>query len=562
MKNKIFSMIFIIITLCIYSAVSAYDSLWDKDQSTSPEKDGAISIRNGLQQGSEGEKENQVFSTIRDGLSNAFQNYPGNTRTESSIKIDSVDIFSNDNENITEFIRFLTGLEFKYISQTGDAPMQSAEVYKDNKALFTYSGQLTYPYYVQSNFLGPNTYMIYDEDRFEEKLAASVYEILDQMTEENSDLPDIESVYTMISAMRESSKTGKSADVSPDISLDSEIDWSAFEIPLLQLMIKFQESAPSSEFTYLYTDFPSWKRVFSWPGPASLPVPPAFTSSVTGTFTNEDILAFINALSQFLSDNPEFAMIMNQQINAGLIRSNPELAEREDVDYLAELIAGLKEAAGTDLGSRYVVVTIDQDSNGKVMRLTMETGDSSDPQSSDKVFVFQNIKNAEGELTEISVDTVEKSLRKPLFRALLITKASDKEAGTNTLNFRYDDDLKTRLEYKHTSDYYAAETMTKVSDTVFQYDWNGEKGTGKLFISNIPNDFGTDDTASQLEYEHTSQGKPLFAMNVSMDSKTGEAEAGISGSEAVQASHLTEEDYDMIASQIFMQIMMMTMNLM
>ncbi len=524
-------MIFTIFTLCIYSAVSAYDSLWDKDQSTSPEKDGTISIRNGLQQGSEGEKENQVFSTIGDGLSNAFQNVPENTRTESSIKVNSVDIFSNDNENITEFIRFLTGLEFKYISQTGDVPMQSAEVYKDNKALFTYSGQLTYPYYVQSNFLGPNTYMIYDEDRFEEKLAASVYEILDQMTEENSDLPDIESVYTMISAMRESSKTGKSADVSPDISLDSEIDWSAFEIPLLLLMIKFQESAPSSEFTYLYTDFPSWKRVFSWPGPASLPVSPAFTSSVTGTFTNEDILAFINALSQFLSDNPEFAMIMNQQINAGLIRSNPELAEREDVDYLAELIAGLKEAAGTDPGSRYVVVTIDQDSNGKVMRLTMETGDSSDPQSSDKVFVFQNIKNAEGELTEISVDTVEKSLRKPLFRALLITKAS-------------------------------AETMTKVSDTVFQYDWNGEKGTGKLFISNIPNDFGTDDTASQLEYEHTSQGKPLFAMNVSMDRKTGEAEAGISGSEAVQASQLTEEDYDMIAYQIFMQIMMMTMNLM
>ena len=57
------------------------------------------------------------------------------TRTDTSISVDSVQFFGNTNENPTPIVNTLTGLTLFFSSQTGVTPIQAFELSKDNTVI-------------------------------------------------------------------------------------------------------------------------------------------------------------------------------------------------------------------------------------------------------------------------------------------------------------------------------------------------------------------------------------------------------------------------------------------
>ena len=332
MKNRNILFLLIFTFLFVIPNAYAYQSLWDKTNESTATENEIISIKKGLTNGADSQSDRSDIEIVQKTQPISLLNNMPDTRTDTTISVDSVQYFGNTNENPTPIVNTLTGLTLLFSSQTGDTPIQAFELSKDNTVILSYIGQITEPYLVNSNLLGKDTYLIHRNDQFEEKIASSIYTILEQMTDNSANLPDLESVNTMIQAFRESSNTGAFISTGTDISQTQELDLSAFEIPMLSAIMKLHETSPSSEISYLFTDFPSFKREYTWAERSSLPSYGKIAASISGTFTAEDILLFVNAFPQFFADNPEFAALMNEQIRAGLIRSNPELAARENTD--------------------------------------------------------------------------------------------------------------------------------------------------------------------------------------------------------------------------------------
>ena len=55
--------------------------------------------------------------------------------------------------------------------------------------------------------------------------------------------------------------------------------------------------------------------------------------------------------------------------------------------------------------------------------------------------------------------------------------------------------------------------------------------------------------------------KPVFEIVLSSESNTTEPLSGFTEKDAISAANMTESDYDQIAGNIFMQIMMLAMSM-
>lgn len=561
MKNRNILFLLIFTFLFVIPNAYAYQSLWDKTNESTATENEIISIKKGLTNGSDSQSDRSDIEIVQKTQPISLLNNMPDTRTDTTISVDSVQYFGNTNENPTPIVNTLTGLTLLFSSQTGDTPIQAVELSKDNTVILSYIGQITEPYLVNSNLLGKDTYLIHRNDQFEEKIASSIYTILEQMTDNSANLPDLESVNTMIQAFRESSNTGAFISTGTDISQTQELDLSAFEIPMLSAIMKLHETSPSSEISYLFTDFPSFKREYTWPEISSLPSYGKIAASISGTFTAEDILLFVNAFPQFFADNPEFAALMNEQIRAGLIRSNPELAARENTDYLAEIIYGLQETVQTEMQNKQYPITIDQDENGNLLRFTIESVVNDDPQSESLIFTYQKTNNEISSVFELSLDSVNRNGSQPICRTLGI-KDEGIEPQLKSINFRFDDDEDLQFEFIYSADHSETSEIKKVSDITLEFDWKGQKGNAEIKTNLIPNQFGSEDSSSQISYTHITNDKPVFSIDISSETKTNEPIYIFEAVNAIPASQLNQEDYDQIASQIFLQIMMLVMNMM
>ena len=364
----------------------------------------------------------------------------------------------------------------------------------------------------------------------------------------------------MIQSIRESGANTSLTIGTP--SFNEEPDTSAFVPVLMDLLSRFKEAEPEKQNSYLYTDFPQWSRKYTWPEITTLPSFPIPSSAVEAEYTVQDLETLFDALDRFLEDNPDFAAFLNQQLQAGLAKSNPELAREEGVNYLDEMIKEIKPSLMDNLNSTVINVKMDLDENGAPALTTVKiTGnnDSSAP-ASEIIITWHSTKDDVLTVTETAVNVNDQNVIQPVFRLLSIVSSDSEGNGTDTLNFIFDIQNDNHLEYAQSTEHYTASTMTRVSDSDIQFTWNKESGSGKIFTSQIPNLFGEFDSTTQISYDHVSNGSPLFSITATSESSSSTPLPAVSPSDAVAVSQMDESDYEQIASSIFMQLLMLTMN--
>lgn len=555
--KKLYIVLFMaLFILCAVSNTFAFQSVWDRIADGQEEGKSVLDVLT-----------NEDFlSTSEDtiNLNIPILNDNGEYRTENKLTVDSLQIFGEIDENAQSLLQFINGLELTESSQTGDAPMQSFSIDLAGKELLSYNGQLTTPYYISSNFLGDQTYMIYPEDQFEEKLTASLYKLLESISDPgSSDLPDIESVYAMIRAFRDSSNSSVITS-NPMGTFDKNLNANAFASVLLEFITRFKETEPETRNEYMYTDIPRWSRKYVWPEITGLPAFQLPVSALSAVFTGQDIEKLFDCLPQFFADNPEFTAMLNKQIQAGLIKSNPELAETEGFDYVNELLPEIKQSFITDFQNAVITVNIENDEQGMPVLTTVEISreNTAAGQHTSMIISWHSTMDISGSVTEVSIDGTEQNQRIPFFRLLSVDKPEGEDSGTKTINFGiYDNaDKRMEIEYAQSTDYYLASTMTRVSDSDFQLSVNDDNGSGTVFKTEIPNEFGAYNTTTQVTYDHISMGNPMFSVGLTSERNMVEPELVISESEAVPASQMSEQDYDTLASTIFVQLLTIIMS--
>ena len=543
--------------LCAVSNTFAFQSVWDRIEAGQEEGKSVLEVLT-----------NEDFLSTSEetiNLNIPILNNNGEYRTENKLTVDSLQIFGEIDENTQSLLQFINGLELTESSQTGDVPMQSFSINLAEKELLSYNGQLTTPYYISSNFLGDQTYMIYPEDQFEEKLTASLYKLLESISDTgSSDLPDIESVYAMIRAFRDSSNSSIITSNSME-TFGKNLNANAFAPVLMEFLTRFKETEPETRNEYMYTDIPRWSRKYVWPEMTELPAFQLPVSALSAVFMGQDIEKLLDCLPQFFADNPEFTAMLNQQIRSGLIKSNPELAEAEGFDYVNELLPEIKQSIMTDFQNAVISVRFDNDKQGNTVLTSVEISrdDNTAAQHASMIISWHSTKEISGSVTEVAIDGTDQNQRVPLFRLLSVDTPDGEDSGTKTINFGLYDiaDNEMEFEYVQSTDYYLASTMARVSDSDFQFSVNDENGSGTVFKTDIPNEFGAYDTTTQVTYDHISKGNQMFSVGLTSERNMVEPKLVVSESEAIPASQMSEQDYDTLASTIFVQLLTIMMSL-
>ena len=451
-----------------------------------------------------------------------------------------------------------SGLRLDYTTQTGSIPMTSFGLSLSDYPVFSYTLQRTNPYFISSNFLGDNTYMINENDKFEEKLVDAVYRMVEK-SNTGAEMPDINEVYAIIQSIRDGSMNVSPVAMQQSFEFTQEIDPSAFESVMMNLMMRFTEAAPEAENNYFFTDIPQDRILFSWPEVGTLPECQKGTTAISGTITQQNILDILNALTQFLADNPEFADAVNQMVLTAMAQTNPEMAQMEGVNILNEILPGLKESVATNLNDFTLTFKMDQDMYGAPVLFIVEVVSGSGAETTDTIIRFHMANDLNGSAFEAAVDRIQGAQMLPFIRALVSTSA-DKEEGSNVnINFLIDDGEKTAFEYSQLTETSSIADAAEISNTEINFDLNGERGYGMVFTTGTPNIFGGKDQTTQITYTHISQGTPLITASISGESITTEALPGFTAADAVAVSQMNESDYDTLVTNFFMSIMMLAM---
>ena len=562
MKKRNIFLVIMLSILCTFSYSFAYQSFWDQF-GDKPEENNFISIKDGL-----------VSTNKKNTISDAplqkepdisiinLQNNIDGVRNEGVLRIDSLKVFGNGDENTNSLIQALNGLEFDFSVQTGSIPMNSFSMRLAETPLFTYTGQLTSPYFVNSNFLGTQTYMITQEDQFEEKVVDSLYKMIEKMSGPNSNLPDKQSVYDVIRAFRENGISNSlSASMSMNISFEQNLDASAFEPIMMTLMTKITETDPTANIKYFYTDIPKADLKYDWPQESSLPEIPVPVSAISVTLNADDLSLMLDAVKQFCKDNPEFTDLLNQQIKAGLERSNPQLASQEGTDYVNEMIDGIKNSVQTDLKDTLITVKVDQDEFGSPVLITFGTQKPEGIVNSGVTIFFHNMTDADHSAIEVSIDSFTGGVINSQTRFLLVNSSDNANSQDLTVNIFHKDNKSTHLEYAQKTNKSIQNSSSHLSESDIQYYLNDNSGEGKIISTGTTNNFGGENTSAQITLTHSAMSKPVFEIVLSSESNTTEPLSGFTEKDAISAANMTESDYDQIAGNIFMQIMMLAMSM-
>ena len=560
MKKTFTLLLSLICIFSLLSAAAAYDSPFEKQNNTAPDTQTSFnSIKDGLIVSGKSPSPDSKSVYPSDSITADFNKpQPDEFRREGSLVIDSIEpLIDADAQMLSAFSAF-SGLRFDYAAQNGSVPMTSFNLSLSDYPIFSYALQKTNPYFVNSNFLGENTYMIYEDDKFEEKLVDAVYRMVEK-SGTKSEMPDINEVYAIIQSIRDGSMNVSSFSMQQSFEFTQEIDPSAFESVLMSLMMRFTEAAPEAENNYFFTDIPQSRKIFSWPEAGTLPAFQKGSSAISGTFSQQDLLNILNALTRFFADNPELSNALNQAILTSLAQSNPEMAQTEDADILAELLSGLKESVTADLKDFTLIFKMDQDMYGAPVLFSVELINRTDSETTDTIIRFHMTNDLNGSAFEAAVDRVQDQQTLPVIRALFAAPVSENGTSNVKINFRMDDWKESAVEYAQTTESHTTSDMTVISNSDISFDINGERGSAAVFTTGFPNDFGGKDETTQITYTHISQGTPLITASLTGESKTTAALPGFTASDAAAVSQMSESDYDSLVSNFFMNILMLTM---
>ncbi len=484
-------------------------------------------------------------------------------RNVYSFTLNSLELYGEDDPDTQAALDMLSGAKIEYASQPGDSPQYYFEISLPDTQILTYSLQSGTPYYASSNFLGDQTYMIYKEDEFEEKLVTAFYALLEKVSDDTSNLPDLDELLAAIKAIKDgniSVNMSSSMAGFQDLSLPQEIDSSAFTELMGDLMTRFDQAEPASEIYYRYPELDPESFSFEWPAAENLPEIQEAASAMTGTFYGEDLIKFIDCLQQFLIDNPELADTLNQVVVQSLNQSNPEMGIPEGTDVLTELIGSLKESV-QGLESYYFIIKMDNNEQGSPVMITAEIGQPSEEGSQGIQLTIIPASDYPVSAVDAALDMFAGEQSMPLFRSIFV---SDNENESSGLNFLLAPSYGTKLEYVHhtntTENVFGSQNTDTVIDYVYQSSPDTDHaGHASILQTAEANMFDGDNASTQISYTHQTDGDPVFSVTLTTEDRTEEALPILTPVDAVHASDMTDDDYDDLAGTIFMQLMQIMM---
>ena len=476
-------------------------------------------------------------------------------REEWKISVDNIRLFQPESEDTASIEQLLKGLTFISASQKEPVPELSLELSMGGTQVLTYELQSTTPYYVRTNFFGDDTYMIYPEDKFEEKIAEALYGILNELSDTPPDnLPPLEEIYASIQTIRDANDGNMAISEFSSIQLTETVDPSAFLPVIESITTRFVPADPLPEDHYLFTDIQDLELAYDWPESQSLPMLPTYANAVTAVFTSEDLLQLVNCLPAFFEANPELAEIISTSIEQQMLKNDPELTIPEGTDLLAQLVDTLRETVQTDLAELVLNLRVDTTQTGSVGLITLEIiNDKSS--SNPTVISYHTTDNEQNKVHEFAVDIISDGNVIPLLRTAAVSEQS--ETGANSFNLFFTDYGQNKFEAALQADTHINSLNTRFTDTRLRFNLNSEEGDLVITETGKGNRFDKEDTLAEITYEHTSQGRPAFNLSLTAAKTISDPLPALTPSDAVSVSEMTQEDYSSLVSNIFMNIMML-----
>ena len=478
----------------------------------------------------------------------------GELRT-STITLDSITLYGDVDESTQAVLDMLSGTKISFASQDSEPARSLFELTMQDSPLFSFALQSGTPHYVSSNFLGDETYMIYPEDEFAEKLVTAFYNMMEKVSDDTSGLPDLDEVLATIKSIREGAMGIAPAQLTENFNFTQEINPTALMAPVMDVMTRFVSAEPTENIAYRYTDFDPEEFEFEWPAEVMLPEITQASSATTGMFFGDDIIALLDCLPQFLADNPELADALNQVTIETMAKTDPTMEIPEGTDVLGELINSLRESSQS-LEDIYLNLKIDNDAYGSPVLITAEIGKPQDDVNSGLILTIMPVTGYPQTAIEIAGDVFQNDMTVPLFRML-----SNSEDGQSSLNFRYADPNNTTMEFAlYRNEQENGDSL--VTNTTIYFDASGMFGTIEAVKTSVPNSYGSMDVFTQVTYDQSMMGEPMFSAAFTVEAVSDDPLPVLTPADAVHASDMTEADYDDLAGTIFLQIMMITMNFM
>ena len=421
---------------------------------------------------------------------------------EVTLTLDSIRIYGLEDPYIRKILDKLEGMRFRSVTQSGNS-RSGFSFSMQNKDILTYELQNGTPYYVKSNFLGENTYMILPEDRFEENLVSAFYDLVEQVSDDTSQLPPKEEVITMIGTFRDTISGGTAGLPPVSLELTQQVDPTALMGVVMNVMTRFRSAEPTQGIGYRFADFDAATLEYEWPEAASLPAVSEADSATAGTFTGKDLLDLLDALPVFLSDNPELSEALNGAIIQVIQRAQPGTEIPAGTDVLSELIQSMKESVQKSPDT-YVTLKIDNDRYGAPALITAEIGKPDGDANSGAIITIMPVSGSQESVLDFAIDAFHGDERLPIFR-LLSVSSPDKSFS---LNARFaDPDSSDGVEFALVS---RTDSITEAEHTTFSFTAAGQRGDMTIDQTPLPNAFGGKDTTSLIVYEHTASGQQVF----------------------------------------------------
>ena len=589
--KKIYFMLALVLSIClIFASVSAFDSPWDHfsgpksnpapaegspadvpEEITDPAAQTVPDTGEGFQ--TPAEEPEPVRETIAQGLKKQetpeqlpaitespidFPDFPGfdsQSMKEGTFTIDSIRVAGMDDESSRKVLDMLESPNISFYQQTGETPRSGFRLSMNNNDILTYSLQKTDPYYISSNFLGSETYMITDQDLFEEKLVTSFYALLEKMSDQSSSMPPLEEILGYISAIR-----NKELGIVPgasSVSVQMNADYSVLMPWLFSFMGRFVSAEPDQDIDYLYTDLDLSSMEYNWPARENMPDPGPAASSTTAMFFGDDIIAFLDLLPQLFEANPELKDMINQSLGKYMQNSVPA----EDGDYVSALLEELENSPKDGLKDLVINFKMDQAETGAPVRIALEFAQQQEESVSNGMKLIITMGNGEsGTVIDIAGNLFAGEETMPLFRSVVFINTA--EAGNMTLNIRSDSPTGSAFEYAQSTNVYETGFGSRIADTGINYFTGSGRGMITVLNTTGENELGKEDSSTQISFTHESDGQPVISIAATATSTEGELLPALTPDDAVHASDLTESDYDNISQTILMQMMMLMMNFM
>lgn len=478
----------------------------------------------------------------------------GELRTKT-LTIDSISLYGEIDENTQNILNMLSGIKMSSASQNGAASRTVIDLSMQDNPLFTLDVQSGTPYYISSNFLGEETYMIYSEDEFAEKLVTAFYRLMEKTSGDTSNLPELDQVLSVIKSIRQGKIGTRPDQITANFNLTQEVDPSALMAPVMDIMTRFVPAEPTKDLSYRYTDLDPETLEYEWPAEASLPEISEAASATTAMFFGEDIITLLDCLPQFLADNPDLTDALNQVIAEAVSKTNSGTEIPEGTDFLGELINSLRESSQS-LEDYYLNLKIDNDAYGSPVLITVEIGKPQDNVNTGLILTIMPVNNYPQTAVDIAADAFQNDETLPLFRMI-----SNSQDGDSSLNFRYADPNDTALEFaQNRHEFENGDNL--VAETTINYDFSGISGKISAVKTSVPNSFGGVDVFTQATYDQSMMGQPMFTVDLSAEVVSSDPLPVLTPADAVHASEMTETDFDNLAGTVFMQLMMIVMNFM